>query len=102
MLRFDEKVHLVYIQFVHIFQVNHSENFVNQRTGFHTQAVESYWNHAKAKMKRMYGCPSDEVTSYLDEFMWFHMHARGQNVETIMATLLRHIIAWPRFNPELN
>ena len=74
--------------------MNHTYDFVNPRTGFHTQAVEGYWNNAKHKMKRMYGCRSDEATSYLDEFMWFQRHARGQNIETIMATLLDHMSAW--------
>ena len=52
----------------------------------------------------MYGCKAEEVTSYLDEFQWFKIHARGQPVDTIMATFLRHVTEWPnfRYNPENN
>ena len=50
--------------------VNHSVTFVDPTTGAHTQHVESYWNHAKLKLKRMKGCHSDHIAGYLDEFMW--------------------------------
>ena len=44
--------------------VNHSVEFVSP-TGVHTQNVESYWNRAKIKLKRMRGCAAQEVPSYL-------------------------------------
>jgi len=50
--------------------VNHSVEFVNPTTGVHTQNVESYWNKQKTKLKRMKGVFLDEISSYLDEFMW--------------------------------
>lgn len=50
--------------------VNHSIEFVNPTTGVHTQNVESYWNRQKTKLKRMKGVVFDEISSYLDEFMW--------------------------------
>ena len=50
--------------------VNHSITFVDPTTGIHTQHVESYWNQAKLKLKRMKGCHSDHIAGYLDEFMW--------------------------------
>ena len=50
--------------------VNHSVEFVNPVTGVHTENVESYWNRAKIKLKRMRGCHELELSSYLDEFMW--------------------------------
>ena len=50
--------------------VNHSVNFVDPTTGVHTQHIESYWNRAKIKLKRMKGCHSTHLPSYLDEFMW--------------------------------
>ena len=49
--------------------VNHSIEFVS-RTGVHTENVESYWNRAKIKLKRMKGCHELELSGYLDEFMW--------------------------------
>ena len=50
--------------------VNHSIEFVNSTTGVHTQNVESYWNRAKTKFKRMKGVHRHQLPSYLDEFMW--------------------------------
>ena len=50
--------------------VNHSINFVEPITGVHTQHVESYWNNAKQKLKRMKGCHREQLASYLDEYMW--------------------------------
>ena len=35
-----------------------------------TQNIESYWNEAKMKLKRMKGCHAEQLPSYLDEFMW--------------------------------
>ncbi len=50
--------------------VNHSVTFVDPVTGTHTQHVESYWNRCKTKFKRMKGVDSNQLPSYLDEFMW--------------------------------
>ena len=50
--------------------VNHSLSFVDPLTGTHTQHIESYWNRVKLKLKRMKGCHSHQIPSYLDEFMW--------------------------------
>ena len=49
--------------------VNYSVQFVTP-SGMHTQNVDSYWNRAKMKLKRMRGCTVQEVPSYLDEFIW--------------------------------
>lgn len=51
--------------------VNHSVTFVDPVTGTHTQNVESYWNRVKLRMR---GCHSDQIASYLDEFMWRERH----------------------------
>lgn len=50
--------------------VNHSLNFVDPVTGVHTQHIESYWNRVKIKLKRMRGVTEEQLSSYLDEFMW--------------------------------
>ena len=57
--------------------VNHSVCFVDPATGVHTQNVESYWNRVKTKLKRMKGCDSQQLSSYLDEFMWRERHGRN-------------------------
>ena len=49
--------------------VNHSIQFMTSG-GVHTNHIESYWNRAKIKLKRMRGCHRSQLPSYLDEFMW--------------------------------
>lgn len=49
---------------------NHSLHFVDPATGVHTQNVESYWAQVKIKLKRMRGCHTQQLPSYLNEFMW--------------------------------
>lgn len=41
--------------------VNHSMTFVAPTTGTHTQHIESYWNRAKVKLKRMRGCHTNQI-----------------------------------------
>ena len=50
--------------------VNHSLHFVDPVTGVHTQNVESSWNRVKTKFKRMKGCHTGQLPSYLDKFLW--------------------------------
>ena len=50
--------------------LNHSLNFVDPRTGVHTQHVESYWNRVKLKFKKMRGVQASQLPSHIDEFMW--------------------------------
>ena len=60
--------------------VNHSVEFVNSATGVHTQNIESLWSRAKKKLKTMKGCHADELSGYLDEFMWRERHATSTRV----------------------
>ena len=48
--------------------VNHSVNFVDRKTGVHTQTIESYWNRHKSHIKTMRGCKRSFLNSYLYEF----------------------------------
>ena len=56
--------------------VNHSIQFRNPTTGVHTQNIESYWNRAKTKFKRMKGVQETMLSSHLDEFMWRERYGR--------------------------
>ena len=69
--------------------VNHSVTFVDPTTGVHTQHMESYWNRVKAKLKRMRGCHSDHIPSYLDEYMWMERH--GQTPKQAWQNIIRDI-----------
>ena len=70
--------------------VNHSVEFVAP-SGTHTQNIESYWCRVKMKLKRMKGCPEDEVAGYLDEFMWRERH--GNSAMTTFNNICRDIAA---------
>ena len=63
--------------------VNHSITFVDPTTGTHTQHIESFWNQVKLKLKRMKGCHSDQIPSYLDEFMWLERHGQTSHMAWI-------------------
>lgn len=52
------------------FTVNHSVQFVDRVTGVHTQNIESYWSRVKLRLKRMKGCRSNHLSSYLNEWLW--------------------------------
>ena len=65
--------------------VNHSIEFVTP-SGVHTNNVESYWNRAKMKIKAMRGCTKEQLSSYLDEFMWKERHGR-----TPFHNMLQHV-----------
>lgn len=58
--------------------VNHSVTFIDPVTGTHTQNVESYWNRAKIKLKRMRGCRAEQLPGYLDEFMWRERYGKSK------------------------
>ena len=73
--------------------VNHSVNFVDPVTGTHTQNIESYWNKAKSKLKRMNGCMSTVLSSHLDEFQWFELHGKADGIQT-MENFFQHMSEW--------
>lgn len=71
--------------------VNHSVEFVTS-SGVHTNHIESYWNRAKIKLKRMRGCHRSQLPSYLDEFMW--RKRNGKTNDEILENLYRDIALW--------
>ena len=66
--------------------VVHAHNFVDPRTGVHTQEVESAWSQLKVGQKRRKGLRREDVQSYLDERMWRQW--RGGNYRVIMRNSL--------------
>ena len=71
--------------------VNHSIEFTTP-TGVHTNHIESYWNRAKVKLKRMRGCHRSQLPSYLDEFMWRERY--GKKNDDVLDNLYRDIALW--------
>ena len=55
-------------------KVNHSVEFKNPISGVHTNNIESYWERAKSKIKKMKGCKRENLSSYLDEFLWWERY----------------------------
>lgn len=68
--------------------VNHSVEFVTS-TGVHTNTIESYWNRVKMKIKSMRGCTRDQLSSYLDEYMWKERY--GRTAGDAFNSMLSHI-----------
>ena len=60
--------------------VVHRHNFVDPRTGVHTQEVESAWSQLKLGQKRRKGLMRKDLQSYLDERMWQQWRAGDINV----------------------
>ena len=71
--------------------VNHSIEFTTP-AGVHTNHIESYWNRAKMKLKRMRGCHRSQLPSYLDEFMWRERY--GRTNDEVLDSLYRDIALW--------
>ena len=69
--------------------VNHSIEFVNSVTGVHTEHIESYWNRTKIKLKRMRGCHENELSGYLDEFLW--RERRGKTAREAFTNVMSDI-----------
>jgi ISXO2-like transposase domain len=53
------------------FTVNHKQNYVNPKTGRHTNGIESEWQKLKEDIvKRPYGVRRKHLDSYLSKHMW--------------------------------
>ena len=66
--------------------VVHRRNFVDPRTGVHTQEAESSWSQLKLGQKRRKGIRREDLQSYLDERMWRQW--RGGDFNVIMRNFL--------------
>ncbi len=72
--------------------VNHSRNFVDPRTGTHTNHVEAYWSRMKKKFKSMLGMNEEMLPGHMDEFMWRNRY--GRTSEDALENLWAHISQW--------
>ena len=80
--------------------VVHAHNFVDPRTGVHTQEVESAWSQLKLGQKRRKGLRRGDLQSYLDERMWRQW--RGGSYGVIMRNFLAILpLQFPTDNPVL-
>ena len=66
--------------------VVHARNFVDPRTGVHTQEVESCWSKLELGQKQRKGLRREDLQSYLDEQMWRQW--RGGDHRQIMANFI--------------
>ena len=66
--------------------VVHAHNFVDPRTGVHTQEVESAWSNLKLPLKQRKGLRRGDLQAYLDERMWRQW--RGGNQRDKMRNFL--------------
>ena len=66
--------------------VVHAHNFVDPRTGVHTQEVESAWSKLKIGRNRRKGLRRQDLQSYLDERMWRQW--RGGSYDVTMRNFL--------------
>ena len=64
------------------FPINHSENYVNPKTGAHTQTVEGLWRHCKDFLPT-FGMKPKDLGSYLGQFMW-HRYAKQRNLDMFL------------------
>ncbi|CAF0986986.1 unnamed protein product [Brachionus calyciflorus] len=54
----------------HYLTVNHSKQFIDRRTGCHTNGIEGLWNKCKSRFRSMNGVNRRFLQEYLDEVMW--------------------------------
>ena len=52
------------------YTVNHSEAFVDEETGAHTNTIESTWQKFKSGHKKRFGTHRSLFSTYLCDFLW--------------------------------
>ena len=68
-------------------RVNHTDNYVNQATGYHTQGIERAWHDGKTYMRRARG--PRNIESHLDEIAWRKKHAENDLLLTFLQDAVR-------------
>ena len=66
--------------------MNHSENYVDPKTGAHTQNIENFRKCAKMRNKREHGTARHMLDSYLCDFLWRDRHKN----ENLFEKMLQH------------
>lgn len=74
------------------FTVNHSENFVDPKTGAHTQRIESLWASIKRRNKNECGTRRTLFDSYLCEFIYRRRYENRDIFECILESMRNY---WP-------
>ena len=67
--------------------VVHRDNFVDPRTGIHTQEAESAWARLKYHIKKEKGIRRGDVQDFLDEQMWRDWRGLDNVFHNILATV---------------
>ena len=52
------------------FTVNHSKNFVDPKTGSHTQTIERMWRGLKRVKRRYEGVSREDIDDHISEYLW--------------------------------
>ena len=80
-------MHLSEHNYAH-FTVNHSENFVDPRTGSHTQTIESVWGALKHFLRSVGKHLGPHIEEYIAEFLYRRAHA-GRLFDKILDDIAR-------------
>ena len=90
------------------YTVNHSKNFIDPRSGRHTQLMECLWSCAKLKIiKRSRGLQESKLPGYLGE-EWFrstHIEKHGPIIFKSILNLIKKILLWwnlDRYKKKIN
>ena len=69
--------------------VNHSKEFKSEE-GVCTNTIEGIWGNVKEKIAAMHGLRQDNLQSFLDEFTYRFMYARGQDMQDMFPHYIKH------------
>ena len=72
------------------FPVNHTENYVDPRTGAHTQTIEGLWRHCKDHLPS-FGMRPKDLDEYLGSFMWIR-YCKQRKLDMFIEVLERFVL----------